>query len=104
MVFVTLVVAITVIQGRPSENAAVPTRLEPGQADALVGELARCRTVTSDDATVLEACRRLWAENRQHFFASTKSPQLPDPPALVAPDGLVKSQERIPEIKQNGTR
>jgi conjugative transfer region protein TrbK len=93
VVFVTLVVAIAVIQGRPSENAAVLTRLEPGEADALVGELARCRTVTSDDAIVLEACRRLWAENRQHFFVSTNSPKASDPPAATE---VTKSQERIP--------
>ena len=103
--FVTLVVAITVIQSRPSEDAAVLTRLEPDQADALVRELARCRTVTPDDASVLEACRLLWAENRRHFFASTRSQQLPVPLGPDAPSG-VKSQERIPqqEVDQRGTK
>jgi conjugative transfer region protein TrbK len=97
VVFVAVAAAVAVIQSRHSDEAAVLTRLEPDEADALVRELARCRTVTSDDVPVLEACRRLWAENRQHFFASTKSPRLPDTPAPAAPDGLVKSQERIPE-------
>jgi conjugative transfer region protein TrbK len=105
VVFVTLAAAVAVIQSRRGGEAAVLAPLEPGEADALVNELARCRTVTSDDAIVLDACRRLWAENRQHFFASTKSRQLPDPPAN-APAGLMKSQDRIlpGEIEQNGTR
>jgi len=101
--FVMFVVAIAVIQSRPSEDAAVLTRLEPDQADALVRELARCRTVTPDDASVLEACRLLWAENRLHFFASTRSQQLPLP---RVPDAAAaaKSQERLPqqEVDQRG--
>jgi conjugative transfer region protein TrbK len=104
--FVTLAAAVAVIQSRPSENAAVLAPFEAGEADALVRELARCRTVTSDDPLVLEACRRIWAENRQHFFVSTKSSQLPDPPAPNVPAGFMKSQERIQpsEIDQSGTR
>jgi hypothetical protein len=39
---------------------------------------------------VLEACGRLWAKNRQHFFVSTKSPQLQAPPAPDAPAGFEK--------------
>jgi conjugative transfer region protein TrbK len=105
VVFVTLIVAIAVIQSRPSEDAAVLTRLEPDEADALVRELARCRTVTSDDAMVLEACRRIWAENRQHFFASTRPAQLPVPLVPDTPGGM-KSQERVPqqEVDQKETR
>jgi len=105
VVIVVLVAAVTVIQSRRSEDVAILAPFGPGEADALVTELARCRTVTPDDAVVLEACRRTWAENRQHFFASTKSRQLPDLPAN-APAGVVKSQDRIlpGEIEQNGTR
>jgi len=103
--FVTLAAAVAVIQSRPSENAAVLAPFEAGEADALVRELARCRTVTSDYPLVLEACRRIWAENRQHFFVSTKSRQLADPLAN-APAGLMESQDRIlpGEIDQSGTR
>jgi conjugative transfer region protein TrbK len=105
VVFVTLVIVIAAIQRRPSEEAAVLTRLEPDDADALVRELARCRTVTSDDTIVLESCRRLWAENRQHFFASTRLQQLPVPQLPDAPVAA-KSQERLPqlEVEQKGTR
>jgi conjugative transfer region protein TrbK len=106
VVFVTLAAAVAVIQSRRGEEAAVLAPFEAGEADALVRELARCRTVTPDDALVLEACRRLWAENRQHFFVPTKSPQLPDPPPPNALGELRKSQERIPhgEIDQSRTR
>ena len=104
-VFIAVAAAIAVIQSRPNEDATVLTRLEPDQADALVRELARCRTVTPDDASVLEACRRLWAENRQHFFALTRSQQSPVPLAPDAP-AAAKSQGRIPQqdVEQKGTR
>ena len=50
VVFVVLAVAVAVIQSRRGEDAAVLAPLEPGEADALVSELARCRTITPDDA------------------------------------------------------
>ena len=103
VVFVMLAVATALVERRRGENAAVLTRLEPGDADALVHELARCRVVTFDDASVLETCRRLWTENRRHFFVSTKSPNLSDLPASTE---VTKSQERFSqqEIDQRETR
>ena len=105
VVFVMLAAAVAVIQSRRGEDAAVLAPVERGEADALVGELARCRTVTSDDTASLDACRRIWAENRQHFLVSTKSPQLP-PPAPNAPAGPMKNQERVPphEVDQGRAR
>ncbi len=104
--FVTLAAAVAVIQSQRGEDAAVLAPVERGDADALVGELSRCRTITSDDTAGLDACRRTWAENRQHFFVSTRSPRLPVPPAPNAPPGLVKSQERVPahEVDQGRAR
>jgi len=104
--FVTLAAAVAVIQSRRGEDAAVLAPVERDEADALVGELARCRTVTSDDTASLNACRRIWAENRQRFFVSTKSPQLPAPPAPKAPAGFIKSQEqaRPLEVDQGRAR
>jgi conjugative transfer region protein TrbK len=95
VVFVTLAAALAVTQSRRGEEPTVLTSLEPGEADALVSELAHCRTVTANEAIVLEACRRIWAENRQHFFFPTKSPRLSDQPAPDASTGITKSQERI---------
>jgi conjugative transfer region protein TrbK len=92
--FVMLAAAVAVIQSRRAEVALVPAPAGRREADALIGELARCRTITPDDTTGLDACRRIWAENRQRFFVSTKSTQFPVPPA-AAPPVLMKSQERV---------
>ena len=94
--FGVLIVAAALIQGRRSEDSPVLTPLGHGQADALVSELARCRTITPDDTAVLEACRRIWAENRQHFFLSTKSPQLPAALVSGAPAMPAKGQDQVP--------
>ncbi len=51
---VVLVVAITVIQSRRSQEEAVFTPMGRGKAYALVSELARCRTITPDDSVLLE--------------------------------------------------
>ena len=106
VVFVMLAAAVAVIQSRRGEDAAVLAPAARDEADALVGELARCRTITPDDTAGLDACCRIWAENRRHFFVSTRSPQLPAPPAANAPAGLVKSEGRVPphEVDQGRAR
>jgi conjugative transfer region protein TrbK len=94
VVFVALAAAVAAIRSRSGDEATVLAPLERGEVDALVSELARCRTITPDDTAVLETCRRIWAENRQHFFLSTKSPP---PPAAPAPDASaepIKNQAR----------
>lgn len=98
VIFVALAAAVAVIQSRSGEEVVVLMPLEQGDADALVSELARCRTITPDDAAGLEACRRIWAENRQHFFLSTKSPQLPAALGPGAPAVPVKGQDRVPSF------
>jgi conjugative transfer region protein TrbK len=106
VVFVMLAAAIAVIQGRRGEDATVVAPMGAGEADAVGRELARCRTIAPDDASGLDACRRIWTENRQHFFVSAKAPQLPAPPAANGSAGLVKSQHRVPpvEVDQGRTR
>ena len=106
VVFITLAAAVAVIQSRRDEDPAVLAPAGRGEPDALVSELARCRTVTSDDTAGLDACRRIWAENRQHFFASTKSPQPPVPPTANGSAKLMKSQAQVPphEVDQGRTR
>jgi conjugative transfer region protein TrbK len=103
VVFAMLAVAAALVESRRGQDSAVLTSLEPDEADALVHELLRCRAVTFDDTPVLETCRRLWAENRRHFFVATKSANVSDLPAST---GATKSQERIPqqEVDQRGTR
>jgi conjugative transfer region protein TrbK len=106
VVFVMLAAAVAVIQSRPGEDAAVPAPMERGEADPLLGELARCRTVTPDDTAGLDACRLIWAENRQRFFGTTRSAKLPAVPAPNAPAGLLKSEDRVQpfEVDQGRTR
>jgi conjugative transfer region protein TrbK len=106
VVFVALAAAVAVIQSQRDEDEAVLMPLGRSEADALVSELARCRTITPDDTAVLEACRRIWAENRQHFFLSTKSPQSPAAPAPDVSAEPVKNQTRIPldGVEREGAR
>ena len=92
---VVLVVALTIVQSRHSERALVLTPLEHRDAETLVEELARCRTVTSDETAALETCRRAWAENRRQFFGSERPLQAPTDPVLNAPAAPVKSQDRV---------
>jgi conjugative transfer region protein TrbK len=99
VVFVMLAASVAVIQSRNGEDSAVLAPSGHGEADAHVSELSRCRTIAPDDTAGLDACHRIWAENRQRFFVSTKSPQLPAPPAPNTPAGSVKSQERVPPLE-----
>ena len=96
IVFVALAAAVAMMPSQRGEEAAVLMHLGRSDADAFVSELARYRTITSDDAAVLEACRRIWAENRQHFFLSTKSPQLPAALVSGAPAMPAKGQDQVP--------
>jgi conjugative transfer region protein TrbK len=92
---VVLFVALTIARSRHGEQAVVLAPLEHRDAEALVEELARCRTITSDEAAALEACRRTWAENRRQFFGSPTSPQSSADPILKAPAAPVKNQDRV---------
>ena len=97
---VVLIVALTIVRSRHSEQAVVLAPLEHRDAETLVEELARCRTITSDEIAALDACRRTWAENRRQFFGSAISPQSPTDPVLKAPAAPVKNQDRVvpPEV------
>ena len=88
------IIALAAIQSRHSEDAAVLEPMERGTADALVTELARCRTIVPDDIAALESCRRIWAENCKNFFLSTKSPS----PLSEKSAGSVKKGDRIPSL------
>jgi conjugative transfer region protein TrbK len=91
--FVVIVVATGILWSRRVEDAATIAPLERGEADALVLELARCRTVTSDQIAALEDCRRAWAENRRKFFTTSKTPTSP---MESLPAASTKYQDRFP--------
>jgi conjugative transfer region protein TrbK len=92
---VVLIVALTIVRSRHSEDAVVLAPLEHGEADALVQELARCRTITSDETAALETCRRAWAENRRQFFGPVRPPQSSVDPLLNTPAAPAKNQDRV---------
>jgi conjugative transfer region protein TrbK len=92
---VVLIAALTIVRSRHGEEAVVLAPLEHRDAETLVEELARCRTITSDEAAALETCRRAWAENRRQFFGSARPPQSPTDPVLNAPAAPVKNQDRV---------
>jgi conjugative transfer region protein TrbK len=93
-VFVVLTAAVAMIRSGRDEEPVVFAPLMPREADVL-GDLARCRTITPDDTAGLDACRRAWAENRQRFF-TRKLPLSATPPALNAPGGSMKSPDLVP--------
>jgi conjugative transfer region protein TrbK len=92
---VVLVVALTIVRSRHGEQAVDLAPLEHRDAETLVEELARCRTITSDEIAALEACRRTWADNRRRFFGSATSPQSPADRVLKALAAPVKNQDRV---------
>ena len=92
---VVLIVALTIARSRHSEQAVILAPLEHRDAETLVEELARCRTITSDETAALEACRRTWAENRRQFFGSARPPQSSIDPVLNTPAATVKNQDRV---------
>jgi conjugative transfer region protein TrbK len=92
---VVLIVALTIVRNRHSEQALVLAPLEHSDAAALVQELARCRTITSDEAAALETCRRVWADNRRQFFGAGRPPQSSIDPVLNTPAAMVKNQDRV---------
>jgi conjugative transfer region protein TrbK len=91
-----LAIALAVLQSRRSEDAAVLTATKPGKAEVPESEFARCRTISPDDLGLLESCRHIWADNRQHFFLSTKSPPSPLAPAPYATLGPAAKRDGIP--------
>jgi conjugative transfer region protein TrbK len=97
--FLALSAVVAVIHSRRGEEVGILAPLEHEQADGLASELARCRTITPDEAVALDSCRRAWAENRQHFFAPTKPIRTQVEPIPSAPIGPAKSQDRVTPVE-----
>jgi conjugative transfer region protein TrbK len=96
--FLAFTAVVVVINRRNGVGAAAIATMEHEQVDSIGSELARCRTITSDQTIALESCRRAWASNRKHFFASAKSmsAQIPSAGDTVAP---AKSQDRVTPVE-----
>jgi conjugative transfer region protein TrbK len=97
-----LVVAACAIKLRGDEDqiSALPSAQE---VDPLAAELARCRTVTSEQKDALAQCRRIWAEQRRQFLGQSKTPTPASHPDDSAPNigfpapGPRKDKSRLPQ-------
>lgn len=92
-----LVVAACTIQLRGGEDASSPPKAE--QTTSIDdSDLARCRTVTSQDRAGYQHCQQVWAENRHRFFGrrdGAAASRGSDPVASPAP--APKDQSRMPQ-------
>ena len=86
-----LVVAGCAIQLRGGGKTSAPPTAEQTK-DVDRSELARCRTVSSEDAVDYQHCQKIWAENRRRFFLSRDG-------AAAAETGVTagKDQSRMPQ-------
>jgi conjugative transfer region protein TrbK len=92
-----LVVAACTIQLRGGEETSAPPKAER-TSDVDGSDLARCRTVTSEDAADYQHCQKVWAENRRRFFARKDdgaASRRPDPAASLTP--APKDESRMPQ-------
>ena len=96
--FIVPIVVLAIIQSRNGSEAGIVAPLEHEQAEALVSELVRCRTITLDQPASLETCRRLWAENRRQFFTSSKAPPPAAQPIPNSATASGKNQDRLPPV------
>lgn len=104
----SIIAAWVVINSRRGEDPGTIAPLGFEQVDALVSELARCRTVTLDETASLENCRRVWTESRRQFFGPTRTTPSPAEPVPTAANGSGMNQDRVSpgqaEHQQNGVR
>jgi conjugative transfer region protein TrbK len=89
------VVAACTIQLRGGEEASAPPK--PEQTTD-VTDLARCRSVTSEDTASYQHCQKVWAENRRRFFGRKNGAAVSgqgDPASGLA--SAPKDQSRMPQ-------
>jgi conjugative transfer region protein TrbK len=92
-----LIVAACTIQLRGGEEtSALPKAEQTSDVDG--SDLARCRTVTSEDAAGYQHCQQIWAENRRRFFGrkdDSAASRRHDPAASLTP--APKDESRMPQ-------
>lgn len=90
-----LVVTACTIQLRGGEDPPRSPKAEQ-TTDATSSDLARCRSVTPDEAAGYQHCKQVWADNRRRFFGEKNGAVVrghDDSAAGVAP--APKDQSRI---------
>jgi conjugative transfer region protein TrbK len=92
-----LVVAACTIQLRGREEPSAPPKAER-TSDVDGSDLARCRTVTSEDAADYQHCQKVWAESRLRFFGRKDGAAASGHGNPAAgPTPAPKDQSRMPE-------
>ncbi|MCC8959840.1 putative entry exclusion protein TrbK-alt [Bradyrhizobium sp. Pear77] len=92
-----LVVTACTIQLRGGDGPPPPPKVEQ-TTNATSSDLARCRSVTAQEASGYQHCKQVWAENRRRFFAKKSDAAVPgqeEPAAVLGPAS--KDQSRIPQ-------
>jgi conjugative transfer region protein TrbK len=98
-----LFVAACAIKLRGDEEQTSSASPGSQEADPLAAELARCRRVMPEQTDALEACRRIWAEQRRQFLGQSKPPTPSTRPNDGAPNigvpalGPRKDKSRLPQ-------
>jgi conjugative transfer region protein TrbK len=91
-----LVVAACTIQLRGGDDPAPQKAVHTTGATS--AELARCRSITAEEAEGYQHCKQLWAENRRRFFGKKEGAAVPsqdDSAAALA--SAPKDQSRMPQ-------
>lgn len=92
-----LVVTACTIQLRGGDDSPQSPKAEQ-MTDATSSELARCRSVTSEDTPGYQRCKRIWDENRRRFFGKKDGVATPAHDASTGGvTTLPKDQSRIPQ-------
>ncbi len=91
------VVAACTIQLRGGEEASAPPKAEQ-TTDVDGSDLARCRSVTSEETASYQNCQKVWAENRRRFFGKKDGATVSGrgDPASSLPSAP-KDQSRMPQ-------
>jgi conjugative transfer region protein TrbK len=97
--FMVSMAAWAAVHSRRGEDSGTIAPIERDETNALVSELARCRTVKTDATAELEDCRRVWADNRRQFFGPTKTALLPAGPIPTTAPASGKIQDRVSPVE-----
>ncbi|MET4117720.1 conjugative transfer region protein TrbK [Bradyrhizobium sp. JR4.1] len=73
------------------ETSASPTAEQTKDIDR--SELARCRTVSFEDAADYQHCQKVWAQNRRRFFVRRDGAAAVETGVTAVP----KDQSRMPQ-------
>ena len=97
--FVVLTVAACAIQLDHHDEDQPPPPDTSEIKDTLAPKLEACLTVTPDQISTYEYCRRIWAENRRRFFGPQKTKS-----ALPAKKGVQQSNSAPPQTPDQKSR